>query len=184
MAWERLAPVTPIAEWTLAPNAGRAYARVAGDWNPIHLSGALARPFGFRSAILHGSGIRIVVRRAVRLGGGAVAGRRAISVAATRIIATAGVEFLVGRVAGREVGEVLNRRIQRPVSVCRKLAVGEGLLLDVVVRPGAPAFIFVAERWQAAAEQPLFGWMGHDAPFAFDLTYAAGRGIERMRRRM
>ena len=37
--------------------------------------------------------------------------------------------------------------------------------------PGAPAFIYVAERWQGSAEQPLFGWMGHDAPFAFDLDY-------------
>ncbi len=37
--------------------------------------------------------------------------------------------------------------------------------------PGAPAFIFVAERWQGEATQPLFGWMGHDAPFAFDLDY-------------
>ena len=42
--------------------------------------------------------------------------------------------------------------------------------------PGAPAFIFVAERWQNAATQPLFGWMGHDAPFAFDLDYRPRRG--------
>ena len=45
--------------------------------------------------------------------------------------------------------------------------------------PGAPAFIFVAERWQAKAEQPLFGWMGHDAPFAFDLDYRPRPGIDR-----
>jgi kynureninase len=45
--------------------------------------------------------------------------------------------------------------------------------------PGAPAFIFVAERWQDAATQPLFGWMGHDAPFAFDLEYRPRQGIER-----
>lgn len=45
--------------------------------------------------------------------------------------------------------------------------------------PGAPAFIFVAERWQAKAEQPLFGWMGHDAPFAFDLDYRPRAGIDR-----
>ncbi|HEX6118196.1 MAG TPA: aminotransferase class V-fold PLP-dependent enzyme, partial [Dongiaceae bacterium] len=45
--------------------------------------------------------------------------------------------------------------------------------------PGAPAFLFVAERWQSAAEQPLFGWMGHDAPFAFDLDYRPRRGIDR-----
>ena len=45
--------------------------------------------------------------------------------------------------------------------------------------PGAPAFIFVAERWQNSAEQPLFGWMGHDAPFAFDLDYRPRAGIAR-----
>jgi kynureninase len=45
--------------------------------------------------------------------------------------------------------------------------------------PGAPAFIYVAERWQGSAEQPLFGWMGHDAPFAFDLDYRPRPGIAR-----
>jgi kynureninase len=45
--------------------------------------------------------------------------------------------------------------------------------------PGAPAFIFVAERWQDRAEQPLFGWMGHEAPFAFDLDYRPRSGIDR-----
>jgi kynureninase len=45
--------------------------------------------------------------------------------------------------------------------------------------PGAPAFIYVAERWQGSAEQPLFGWMGHDAPFAFDLDYRPKPGIAR-----
>jgi kynureninase len=45
--------------------------------------------------------------------------------------------------------------------------------------PGAPAFVFIAERWQAHAEQPLFGWMGHDAPFAFDLDYRPRAGIDR-----
>ena len=34
--------------------AGRAYAQVSGDWNPIHLHAATARPFGFRGAIAHG----------------------------------------------------------------------------------------------------------------------------------
>jgi kynureninase len=45
--------------------------------------------------------------------------------------------------------------------------------------PGAPAFLYVAERWQQDAEQPLFGWMGHDAPFAFDLDYRPRAGIGR-----
>ena len=33
--------------------------------------------------------------------------------------------------------------------------------------PGSPAFIYVAERHQQRYKQPLAGWMGHAAPFAF-----------------
>ena len=39
-----------------AAHFGRRYARVSGDYNPIHLAGWLARPFGFRRAIAHGVG--------------------------------------------------------------------------------------------------------------------------------
>ncbi len=34
---------------------GRYYARIAGDRNPIHQHALLARPFGFRRAIIHGT---------------------------------------------------------------------------------------------------------------------------------
>lgn len=47
--------------------------------------------------------------------------------------------------------------------------------------PGAPAFIYVAPRHAEAARPALSGWLGHAAPFAFDLDYRPGRGIERMR---
>ena len=47
--------------------------------------------------------------------------------------------------------------------------------------PGAPAFIYVAPRHSDAARPALSGWLGHAAPFAFDLNYHAGNGIERMR---
>jgi len=47
--------------------------------------------------------------------------------------------------------------------------------------PGAPAFIYVAPRHAEAAPPALSGWMGHEAPFAFDLDYRPGGGIERMR---
>jgi kynureninase len=47
--------------------------------------------------------------------------------------------------------------------------------------PGAPAFIYVAPRHAGVALPALSGWMGHQAPFAFDLDYRAGAGIERMR---
>ena len=46
--------------------------------------------------------------------------------------------------------------------------------------PGAPAFAFVAERYQADLQQPLTGWFGHAAPFAFSDDYAGAPGIERL----
>jgi len=47
--------------------------------------------------------------------------------------------------------------------------------------PGAPAFIYVAPRHVDTIHPALSGWLGHTAPFAFDLGYSAGEGIERMR---
>ena len=47
--------------------------------------------------------------------------------------------------------------------------------------PGGPAFIYVAPRHQAAARPALSGWLGHESPFAFDLDYRPGSGVERMR---
>lgn len=47
--------------------------------------------------------------------------------------------------------------------------------------PGAPAFIYVAPRHAGVAKPALSGWMGHAAPFAFDLDYRAGEKVERMR---
>ncbi len=45
--------------------------------------------------------------------------------------------------------------------------------------PGAPAFIFVAERLQDELRSPLQGWMGHAEPFAFDDDYRPAQGIAR-----
>jgi kynureninase len=45
--------------------------------------------------------------------------------------------------------------------------------------PGAPAFLYVAEKHQEAIRPPLSGWMGHEAPFAFDTDYRPAPGIER-----
>jgi len=47
--------------------------------------------------------------------------------------------------------------------------------------PGGPAFIYVAPRHQDSTRPALSGWLGHAAPFAFDLSYRPGAGIERMR---
>jgi len=45
--------------------------------------------------------------------------------------------------------------------------------------PGAPAFLFVAERHQDSIRPPLSGWMSHNAPFDFDWKYAPAEGIAR-----
>jgi kynureninase len=45
--------------------------------------------------------------------------------------------------------------------------------------PGAPAFLYVAERLQSIVQQPLAGWMGHANPFEFGHHYQPAPGIER-----
>ncbi|WP_454599504.1 kynureninase [Qipengyuania sp. SM2507] len=46
--------------------------------------------------------------------------------------------------------------------------------------PGAPAYAYVAERHLEATRQPLTGWFGHRAPFAFSDDYEAAPGIEKL----
>lgn len=46
--------LTEVAHWTAPADIGRRYAKVSGDYNPIHLSGISARLFGFPTAIAHG----------------------------------------------------------------------------------------------------------------------------------
>ena len=72
-AWE------PVTEWRLRGDAGRRYASVSGDWNPIHLWSWTARPFGFRRPILHGFCTEAMVAHALiehRFGGDPAALRR------------------------------------------------------------------------------------------------------------
>jgi kynureninase len=45
--------------------------------------------------------------------------------------------------------------------------------------PGAPAFVYVARRWQDEVRQPLTGWFGHRQPFAFAPDYAPAPGVRR-----
>ncbi|HEX5239131.1 MAG TPA: kynureninase, partial [Sphingomicrobium sp.] len=45
--------------------------------------------------------------------------------------------------------------------------------------PGAPAFIYVAERLQDQLTNPLQGWMGHAEPFAFVDDYRPASGIQK-----
>ena len=44
--------------------------------------------------------------------------------------------------------------------------------------PGAPAFIYVTKRLQQQYQQPLMGWMGHAAPFAFNGKYQSAEGVQ------
>ena len=43
--------------------------------------------------------------------------------------------------------------------------------------PGAPAFVYAAARHHGQAPQPLYGWLGHAAPFEFAAGYRPGPGI-------
>ncbi len=45
--------------------------------------------------------------------------------------------------------------------------------------PGAPAFVWVHPRHASSFEQPLAGWWGHAAPFAFTPDYQPAPGINR-----
>ncbi|OQR85474.1 hypothetical protein ACHHYP_11781 [Achlya hypogyna] len=45
--------------------------------------------------------------------------------------------------------------------------------------PGAPAFVWVHPRIVNARPQPLTGWLGHAAPFAFQTSYTPADGIQR-----
>ncbi|TNF81504.1 acyl dehydratase [Pseudomonas sp. ICMP22404] len=51
----QMAPaLTEVTRWTAPADIGRQYAKVSGDYNPIHLSAISARMFGFPTAIAHG----------------------------------------------------------------------------------------------------------------------------------
>jgi acyl dehydratase len=56
------------ATWRIPDDAGRRYAKISGDVNPIHLSGLTAKAFGFKRAIAHGMWVKARVL-------GALAGR-------------------------------------------------------------------------------------------------------------
>jgi acyl dehydratase len=62
------------ATWRVPDDAGRRYAKVSGDVNPIHLSGLTAKAFGFKRAIAHGMWVkaRALGALANRLPGGFV----------------------------------------------------------------------------------------------------------------
>ncbi|AZF03446.1 MaoC family dehydratase [Pseudomonas sp. R5-89-07] len=53
-AWLVDAPLSELTRWKAPADIGRRYARVSGDYNPIHLSAPTAKLFGFPQAIAHG----------------------------------------------------------------------------------------------------------------------------------
>lgn len=46
--------------------------------------------------------------------------------------------------------------------------------------PGAPAFVYAAQRWIKELDQPIQGWFGHASPFDFQLEYQPHPGIQRL----
>lgn len=68
-------PDSDFTTWRLPASTGRSYARVSGDWNPIHLWPATSLPFGYRRPIAHG--MYLVARACSTLDpAGTSAGRR------------------------------------------------------------------------------------------------------------
>lgn len=52
--WQPAQALLEVAHWQAPADIGRQYAKVSGDYNPIHLSAASAKLFGFPAAIAHG----------------------------------------------------------------------------------------------------------------------------------
>ncbi|MCK9513659.1 MAG: kynureninase [Pigmentiphaga sp.] len=46
--------------------------------------------------------------------------------------------------------------------------------------PGAPAFVFVAQKHHGQVRQPITGWHGHARPFDFVHDYEPGQGLDHM----
>ncbi len=101
--WEEL------ARWGLRAGAGRRYALASGDFNPIHLWGWTARPFGFRRPILHGFCTEAMVANALverRFRGDPTALRRLRVVFRAPLLLPARVRLLVGEEDGHQAFRV------------------------------------------------------------------------------
>jgi kynureninase len=46
--------------------------------------------------------------------------------------------------------------------------------------PGAPAYLYLHRRWQNLTIPPVFGWLGHAAPFALEAHWQPAPGIRRL----
>lgn len=59
-------PLGELTRWYADSDIGRRYAKVCGDYNPIHLSALSARLFGFPQAIAHGMWSKAMALAALR----------------------------------------------------------------------------------------------------------------------
>lgn len=59
-------PLSELTRWYADSTIGRRYARLCGDYNPIHLSALSARLFGFPKAIAHGMWSKAMALAALR----------------------------------------------------------------------------------------------------------------------
>lgn len=50
----RFKPPVPTAQWRLPGSIGRSWAKVSGDWNPIHVTGVTAKALGMPGVVAHG----------------------------------------------------------------------------------------------------------------------------------
>jgi acyl dehydratase len=54
---ESLTDSKPCGSWHVPNNRGKKYAKISGDYNPIHMSPLAAKLFGFKRDIAHGFGV-------------------------------------------------------------------------------------------------------------------------------
>lgn len=88
--------------FVVSPHIGRQYARVSGDFNPIHIADIAARFFGFKRAIAHG--MWSLARCAAEIGGAAFSEPCTLDVAFKRPIAFSARIVLESWMADRRVG--------------------------------------------------------------------------------
>lgn len=88
--------------FVVAPGVGRQYARVSGDFNPIHIADIAARFFGFKRAIAHG--MWSLARCVAEIGGPVFSQPCTLDVAFKRPIAFCAHIVLESWMADRRVG--------------------------------------------------------------------------------
>lgn len=100
-----------VTGWKLRGDAGRRYAAVSGDYNPIHLYGWTARPFGFRRPILHGFCTQAMVAHALiehRFDGDPTALRRLRIAFRAPLLLPGAARLMVGEHQGQRVFRVVD----------------------------------------------------------------------------